>query len=986
MRYIALLLLCLPLLALDNSVNIYEASGLAQPFYPLTVHRVFAQGEFPAGTYPAPRVGGTAVTYWQTDVDSTWPDGSAQRVYISFRPSIAANETLVVDFVSSANACHLGGLATCQAAALTQQQMLDYNTGGGTGSWSATWYGTMNSLQYSAAARAILTAGAWRWRLRGPIVSGIIVEDRSTALAYDFGWKYNSGTALWEAPSEAKYKSLHPMFELRFYPDPDGASPITSWSGVQVDAILMNAGSTRRQRLYPIDLLLRTGLSEGTTAYSTTSKAFHARSRRHYETWSGTAPGSLVVDYNLQYMIHTRLLPAFDYTLAVPATLADTSLSNYSTNLGSDEPQWCSNSTFCANWNKSLQAVGTRGDIGLVPYFYDHYLFLMGHSTATVAKKLEVWQKMVKGLADAAATAPIHYMETATGLQFYSTYDSTDAFGRVGSISARTNGWIAGGTSEDSYLPPVCSAAPCDGRGYNGISNGSTFGWQAYGTNYYTSHAPSFYAIPALLHGSYYYLQGAQFEASYTIATINSCTRGAASAPPYGAPYCRYNSWGILHYEDNLRENAWGNRNLAWAAILTPDSEAIEKAYFKAKLLNNIRFVEGVMLLTTGAAPPADPSCASYVRNDAASALPTFDLWCAGRDYWNNVSLGIPASNPLRLAMYGYVLASLTDGWLAPARLGTWYWNHYRAVVYGWLASSGAVLDVDGAAAAIHIKNGFATHYAGRALYSAASLTTFRDIQGPLGSTGALATDFADLAASYKTSFTLAANITSGSTSLVLTEKDTGASHRGDTYLNAAYLKIDNEYIRLSGTYTNDSPVSGQQTLGITTRGYWGSTAAAHTAGATVTLLFGSWVTQQSNGFGGYQIVARAAMASLADASDSGTYSIRRAYRTFDSWLPYKSIFTTNPMWAIVPRENVESVSVVGGTASATLSWYAPSGAACRVYVGSTAPATSSDAADVLATAPSRWQSYSALGLTAGTNYYRISCGTARASGTVTVN
>ncbi|MEN6535357.1 MAG: hypothetical protein ABFD89_16960, partial [Bryobacteraceae bacterium] len=65
----------------------------------------------------------------------------------------------------------------------------------------------------------------------------------------------------------------------------------------------------------------------------------------------------------------------------------------------------------------------------------------------------------------------------------------------------------------------------------------------------------------------------------------------------------------------------------------------------------------------------------------------------------------------------------------------------------------------------------------------------------------------------------------------------------------------------------------------------------------------------------------------------------------------------------------------------------APSGAACKVFVGLALPSTSSDAADASATNTyGRRQTYSATGLSAGTNYYRIGCGTARASGTVTVN
>jgi len=45
-----LIFFALPLLALDNSVRLYDASGSTQTSQPRTIHRYFAQGEFPSGT------------------------------------------------------------------------------------------------------------------------------------------------------------------------------------------------------------------------------------------------------------------------------------------------------------------------------------------------------------------------------------------------------------------------------------------------------------------------------------------------------------------------------------------------------------------------------------------------------------------------------------------------------------------------------------------------------------------------------------------------------------------------------------------------------------------------------------------------------------------------------------------------------------------------------------------------------------------------
>ncbi len=91
------------------------------------------------------------------------------------------------------------------------------------GSWSAQIRGTANSITYTTDARAMLSAGAWRYWLQGPVVTRVIVEDMTPALAYDFGWQWNGST--WQAPSGDQYKGIHPMSGLSFYP---------GWNGVEV--------------------------------------------------------------------------------------------------------------------------------------------------------------------------------------------------------------------------------------------------------------------------------------------------------------------------------------------------------------------------------------------------------------------------------------------------------------------------------------------------------------------------------------------------------------------------------------------------------------------------------------------------------------------------------------------------------------------------------------------------------------------------------
>src|ERR1039457_6094531 len=85
------------------------------------------------------------------------------------------------------------------------------------GAWGAT-IEVSNGSTLTADARAMLMAGSWRYWLQGPVVTQVIVEDRSPARSWDLGWDAN--------------RSLHPIFLLTFY---------NGWSGVKIDYVVENA-------------------------------------------------------------------------------------------------------------------------------------------------------------------------------------------------------------------------------------------------------------------------------------------------------------------------------------------------------------------------------------------------------------------------------------------------------------------------------------------------------------------------------------------------------------------------------------------------------------------------------------------------------------------------------------------------------------------------------------------------------------------------
>jgi hypothetical protein len=815
----------------------------------------------------------------------------------------------------------------------------------------------------------MIAAGSWRYWLRGPVVTDVIVEDRSTALSHDFGWQYTGGA--WAAPTIDTYKTLHPVYEVRFYPDPDGGGALTAWGGVEVDAQLWNSAVTRFQRIDTLSLVLKTGAAEGTTAYSVANKSFHARSRRHKLTWSGTAASYVLIDYNFPYLIHTKLLPPYDYTLGVGSTLADTDLAAYNSNLGSDEAQWCDTSeSFCGNWRKSVGTTGARGDIALVPRWYLHYLYLMGNSGVAVETKKQVWDKLVLGNAEAGGHAPINYMESATGKTFFAAVDSTDAFGRIISLDARP-WWYTFSSRETDYgaLIYACTTSPCDSR-LNATANPYRGNWYADGDTSFVSHAPSFNQIPYMLTGYHYYLTGLQMEAAFILTTRDPCVRGVQ---------CRQSGRGIFYYPSVYRGTAWGLRNVAWAVLLSPDGD-IEKAYFKDRLKNNAAFAEGVMVLTTGAHTPADPACPTFVSSDATAA--TSDMWCAGRYSWQHGAGSIPASNPTYTPMLAYAQTG-TDGYVDGSRRAPGYWVSYVASVWAWIAGTGAIIDTDNQPMFKHLKDAAAAHLAGRTLTSPTSMYQMRSSNWGWGSGATLtATSFADLISANITTWTLGSDMTNSQTTLVVNTTDWESTSY--QWLETSWAKIDDEYVKFSSSPSTNNPSTGKSTLTISQRGVWGSTAATHTAGATVTWLPGFWDVFCYELSGGYPLLARAALALLADADKIGEYSPTRAYHVYSEALPFQN-YRGNPQWAMIPRERVENLQVVSEGGGAILRWTAPTAEPCRVYLATSPPPTSSDAGDSPATAPGRAQVFESPGLAAGTYNYRISCGTARASGTLAV-
>ena len=186
-----------------NGTELRELSGKAQSGRPVTVSRVFARGEIAA--FAQAQIQGKPVAS-QCDVKTRWEDGSLKHALISFKADLPANGTARVEFISADAPCHLGSAKDCEAAALTREGLLEYAGK----SWDAAIETEAGGIRQSADLRAMIEAGAFRYWLKGPIVTQVIAEDRTPATRFDFGYQ----NAAMPAVATPQVKPSDTSFEL----------------------------------------------------------------------------------------------------------------------------------------------------------------------------------------------------------------------------------------------------------------------------------------------------------------------------------------------------------------------------------------------------------------------------------------------------------------------------------------------------------------------------------------------------------------------------------------------------------------------------------------------------------------------------------------------------------------------------------------------------------------------------------------------------
>jgi len=573
-----------------NSLIIKHAGG-PQQARPFTIFRVFVQGEM--ANYPHPRVGGTSLPVWQSNVQTRWPDGSVQQALISFPLDMAKGRALTVDFVNDPNACHLGNQAACDNAAPSQSQILAFNSGNWGASIETANQGTNTQ---TASARTMVQNGDWRYWIKGPVANIIIAEDRSPALKYDFGWHCGSGCAPTTAQYGTKFdysqsswtvdstnRSLHPIFVLTQY---------QGWPGVKIEYILENdwIGSVQDQSY---NLTLKSGQNLTNVQFSRNGSVQIARSRWRKTYWDGQAPGAVNIDYNLAYLISSRAIANYDTSKAVSGAAIGKEIQRWN---ASDQADIASaRPTYSGTVYKSFPDTGGRPDIGLIPQWGVLYLFSMNPT---------LYQEVI-GDAEAMGYAPDHYRE-ADGSRWYDDLHTTSAMGRTVSADARP------GFMSRDVQDKILSYAADRPTIVGGVSNNNWISMDV-------AHPPDPTYLAYLLTGDWYFLEEIYFWAAYDLT----------AATPGVCVWCRHDDWAFLN--DSLgdtRGTAWQMRNVAHAAWVAPDGSS-EKTYFVQKLNYNIAVREGIMNITNGNFM-GDPRW-TWGRNGVAVQRPD-SLWWVGHN------------------------------------------------------------------------------------------------------------------------------------------------------------------------------------------------------------------------------------------------------------------------------------------------------------------------------------------------------------------
>ena len=549
-----------------DDITISDTSGSAQTNHPVSISRPFVRGEIPG--FAQASINGTPLLT-QCDVKNRWPDGSLKFAVVSFIiPSIPANGSIVVSFSNQSSGNNTGFLAAADMLASA------FNFDG--------QIQLTGSISHSISARDILSAASscndpgndpdggkylCTYWLKGPIVTAVILEDRTTARSFDVNTDGGTGDP------------LHPIFEAWFYPQGNlvqlGYTLEDSWAST-------TPTNSARDQTY--SLVLTGGNTSPAQEFNNQGTSFKQITRsRWHKTYcvNGVGAGNanscgpaMHIDHNWSYLAQTKFLPHWDTTLTLASSLISGDTTAFTSNTQAQLLQGCTScvggSSGIGYFQSALNATGSSAWHGPLTKWDIEYLISQDEGLKGV----------MLANADLAGRIPYFFREADVNAghgQYFDAAGTIGTHGRVVSINARTQ------VSLDDVTTTSCNTNyPTDWINFG--TGGQDYG----GFDHDPTHMPNLAYASYLTTGQYAYYEEQIMQTAYVIGDSGG-TRGC-DIPGYSGSL-RMGSAGYW-YIDQERGNDWTARENAIGAFIAVDGSP-EKAYFEDKLSANIAVWEG---------------------------------------------------------------------------------------------------------------------------------------------------------------------------------------------------------------------------------------------------------------------------------------------------------------------------------------------------------------------------------------------------------
>ena len=369
-----------------TTITIKEMDGISTAAYPLTFGHVFKQGDVTGNVY--------LNSYsTQTDVKTTWSDGSIRHAVISALVPMTANSDLVLNINDT-------GTAT-STTPMNKTEILATDIGATINLTGLSDSGYSGDLTANLRT-AINNEATLNYWLSGGVVSEILVDQRLN-------------------------NSLNATWEVRFYP---------GTSHIRISHVMENVEANYRGNI-DYTVAISQDNASPTSIYGPTNITHLKNSRWRKVFWMGSAPSEIEIHYDLDYLISTGHILSYDTSLAVPQSAIDNTTTTW--NSRNTDLYGVSNdggSNYSGLANMYFPNTGGRPEIGVLPRWIARYLL--------------TWDSDLKNImlrqAELLANTPVHWRE----------FDESKSFvGRIINIDDRPKVRISseGNATSSSYDP-----------------------------------------------------------------------------------------------------------------------------------------------------------------------------------------------------------------------------------------------------------------------------------------------------------------------------------------------------------------------------------------------------------------------------------------------------------------------------------------------------------------------------------------------------